>query len=73
VAPPGIPPERKAALRAAFDATMADRSFVAEATSRGLSVNPASGAALETLVHELYATPRDVVEETRTAIRKGAQ
>ncbi len=73
VAPPGIPPERKAALRAAFDATMADPRFVAEASARGLAVNPASGAELDALVQQLYAIPRDVVEETRAVIRKGAQ
>jgi tripartite-type tricarboxylate transporter receptor subunit TctC len=68
-APPGIPPERKAALRAAFDATMADPHFVTEAKARGLSVNPASGAEIEELVRGLYATARDVIEETRAVIR----
>src|SRR3954471_4240750 len=68
IAPPGIPADRAAALRAAFDATMKDPEFVAEANARGQEVNPVSGAALDALIAELYATPRDVVEETKKAI-----
>ena len=36
--------------------------------ARGQEVNPVSGAALDALIAELYATPKDVVEETRRAI-----
>jgi len=67
-APPGLPADRAAALRAAFDATMKDPEFIAEATARGQEVNPVSGADIDNLVAELYATPKDVVEETRRAI-----
>src|ERR1700730_14233357 len=42
VAPPATPADRKEALRRAFDATMADPDFVAEATARSLEVNPVS-------------------------------
>ena len=68
MAPPGLPPDRAMALRTAFDATMKDSEFVAEATARGQEVNPVSGVALDKLVAELYATPKDVVEETKRAI-----
>jgi tripartite-type tricarboxylate transporter receptor subunit TctC len=67
-APPGIPEERKAALRKAFSDTLADPELIAEMKARGHEVNPLSGAALETMVRELYATPADVVAETRKAI-----
>lgn len=67
-APPALPDERKAALRAAFDATMKDAEFVAEAKARGQEVNPVSGEAIDRLLAELYATPRDVVEETKKAV-----
>ena len=43
VAPPGIPADRKAALRAAFDATMKDPVFLAEANGCS-STRPVSGA-----------------------------
>jgi tripartite-type tricarboxylate transporter receptor subunit TctC len=68
VAPPGIPAERAAALRAAFDETMQDPEFLAEAKARGQEVNPVSGTAIDNLLAELYATPKDVTEETKRAI-----
>ena len=52
----------------AFDATRRDPEFVAEATARGQEVNPVSGTDIDKLIAELYATPKDVVEETRKAI-----
>ena len=67
-APPGIPDDRKAALRKAFDDAWADPELLAEMKARGQEVNPVSGAALDALIAELYATPKDVVEETRRAI-----
>jgi len=68
-APPGIPDDRRAALRAAFDVTMTDPDFIAEARASRLEVNPASGAEIDQLLAEIYATPRDLVEKARAAIR----
>jgi len=68
MAPPGLPADRAQALRAAFDETMKDPAFVAEAQARGQEVNPVSGQDIEKLLAELYATPKDVVEETKRAI-----
>ena len=48
--------------------TMKDPEFLAEMKARGQEVNPVSGADLDKLVAELYATPKDVVEETKKAI-----
>jgi tripartite-type tricarboxylate transporter receptor subunit TctC len=73
VAPPGIPVDRKEALRAAFDATMADPDFVAEATARGLEVNPVKGADLDKLLVALYATPPAVIAEVKAIIAEGAK
>ena len=72
VAPPGIPGERREALRAAFDATMQDPAFLAEAKQRGLEVNPVSGPEIDKLLVDLYATPPDIVAETRAVIAPGA-
>ena len=68
MAPPGLPDDRKAALRKAFDDTMRDPEFLAEAKARGQEVNPVSGVEIDRLLAELYATPKDVVEETKRAI-----
>ena len=67
-APPGIPEDRKAALRKAFDESWADPDLLAEMKARGQEVNPVSGPALDKLIAELYATPKDVVDATRKAI-----
>jgi tripartite-type tricarboxylate transporter receptor subunit TctC len=72
-APAELPADRKAALRKAFDETMADREFLAEAKQRGLEVNPVSGAAIDKLVDELYQTAPDIVAEVRAAISEGAR
>jgi tripartite-type tricarboxylate transporter receptor subunit TctC len=73
VAPPGIAPERRDALRAAFDATMRDPEFLAEAKRRGLDVNPVSGAKIDKLIGELYATPGDIIAEVRATVAPGAR
>jgi tripartite-type tricarboxylate transporter receptor subunit TctC len=67
-APPGLPPERAAALRKAFDDAWTDPELIAEMKARGQEINPVSGAAIDRLLAELYATPKDVVEDTRKAI-----
>ena len=69
-APPGIPEDRKAALIAAFDATMKDPEFLAEAKRLDIDVNPVSAKALDQLLAELYATPKDVLEKARQAVAK---
>jgi tripartite-type tricarboxylate transporter receptor subunit TctC len=66
---PGVPDDRKAALRAAFDATMKDPDFVAETTKVKLEVNPATGAEIDRLLAEIYATPKDVIEKAKQAVR----
>jgi tripartite-type tricarboxylate transporter receptor subunit TctC len=73
VAPPGVPEDRRQALRQAFDATMADPDYVAEATARGLEVNPVGGADLDKLLDQLYATPPEIIAEVRAIITPGAK
>jgi tripartite-type tricarboxylate transporter receptor subunit TctC len=72
-APPGVPEERVKALRAAFDATMKDPDFVAEAKKSELEVHPVTGADVATLLHELYATPADVVKLAQEVSRDTPQ
>ena len=67
---PDIPTERKAALRAAFDATMKDPEFLAEAAKADMEISPVSGAMIDTFVAELYKTPKDVVAKAAAAIQK---
>ena len=67
-APPGIPDDRKQALIAAFDATMVDRDFLAEAQKLNFEVHPVSGATIDTLLAEVYATPKDIIAKAAKAI-----
>ena len=73
LAPPDLPPERAKALRTAFDETMKDPEFLAEAKQRQLEVNPMSGAEIDKLVGELYQTPPDVIAATKSVIAEGAR
>jgi tripartite-type tricarboxylate transporter receptor subunit TctC len=66
-APPGLPADRKQALRTAFDKTMADAEFLAEADKRKLEINPVSGADIDALIADIYRTPKDVVAQARAA------
>lgn len=68
--PPAIPNDRKQALRAAFDATMKDERFLADAQKVRLDISPTTGADIEKLIAQLYATPKDVVEKVKHAIRQ---
>jgi hypothetical protein len=73
LAPPDLPAGRALALRKAFDDTMKDPEFLAEAEQRLLDVNPMTGAAINALVSELYRTPPDVIATTKTVIAEGAR
>jgi tripartite-type tricarboxylate transporter receptor subunit TctC len=66
--PPDVPAERVEALRRAFDATMKDDAFVAEATKIGFALDPLTGEQVQALVAELANTPPDVVTRVRAAL-----
>jgi hypothetical protein len=68
VAPPDIPADRKAALTAAFDATMTDPDFLADSRKLALDVRPVTGAAIDQILAEVYTTPKDVLAKTIKAI-----
>ena len=65
----GTPPELVDILRKAFDATMCDPQFLAEADKASLELSPSPGAKVQELVQAFYATPKDIVEKARVAIR----
>jgi tripartite-type tricarboxylate transporter receptor subunit TctC len=63
VLPPDVPADRVAALRKAFDDTMKDPEFIAEAQKVGLDLDPVSYQELTDLTNELFATPKPVLEK----------
>ncbi len=68
-APPGLPLDRQRALRAAFDATMKDPAFLADAKQTDLEVRPVSGEDVQKLVEEVYRSPPDVVQLAADSIK----
>ena len=69
IAPPGLPPERLKMLRDAFDATMTDPEFIAEANLRKLTIDPENGEQLEALIKKTYATPRPIIDRIAKLIQ----
>jgi tripartite-type tricarboxylate transporter receptor subunit TctC len=67
MAPPGVPAERVAMLRRAFDATMADEAFLKEAAAQGFEVAPQTGEQIATRVAAALATPDDIVRKAQLA------
>jgi tripartite-type tricarboxylate transporter receptor subunit TctC len=59
---PGVPPERLAALRAAFQAMIKDPEFLATCEKRNLMVDGASGEAIDQIVNETLQLPKSVPE-----------
>jgi len=65
----GTPAELVTTLRAAFDATMRDPQYLADAEKMHIDISPLPGATVQQLIQALYATPKPVVEQARAAIR----
>jgi tripartite-type tricarboxylate transporter receptor subunit TctC len=66
--PPNVPAPRLEALRRAFDATMKDPAYLAEADKLKIEVDPLSGAEVAALVEQVSRTPADTVARVRTAM-----
>jgi tripartite-type tricarboxylate transporter receptor subunit TctC len=62
LAPPDMPPDRLKMLRDAFDATMKDPEFVSDVKSQKMDVLPVDGQKLNEFVHQIYLTPKAVVD-----------
>jgi tripartite-type tricarboxylate transporter receptor subunit TctC len=67
-APPGVPPDRVRALREAFDASMRDPDFLAEARQAHIWVEPLTGEQMERLIGTAYASPPDVIQRAKSIL-----
>jgi tripartite-type tricarboxylate transporter receptor subunit TctC len=65
--PPNVPADRVAAIRHAFDATMKDKEFLAEADKLKLEIDPMGGGELAKTLEEMAKTPAEVVTRVRDA------
>jgi tripartite-type tricarboxylate transporter receptor subunit TctC len=62
LAPPGIPDDRKAALRQAFNDTMKDPAFLADAAKARLDISSIPGEQIDKFLADAYTTPKPLVE-----------
>ncbi len=63
--PPEVPADRVKAIRDAFDATMKDPQYVADAKRIKMDISPLSGRAISDLVARIQATPQEKVDRLR--------
>jgi tripartite-type tricarboxylate transporter receptor subunit TctC len=68
VATPNTPPERVAALRHAFDETMKDPDFLAEADKAKLDIVPMRGEDAQKIADSIVNTPREVVARAKVLL-----
>jgi tripartite-type tricarboxylate transporter receptor subunit TctC len=65
----GTPAEYVDILRKAFDATMNDPEFLADAKKMRIDIEPLPGAEVQKLIEAFYATPKEIVAQARQAVR----
>jgi len=65
IASSSVPADRMKILRDAFDATMQDPDFQADAAKQGMPFSPTNAEEASKTVDEIYATPDDIVAAAR--------
>ena len=60
-APPGVPAERRARVARAFDRTLRDPDFRAEAERVQLEIDPLDARAIDELLASAYGAPKPVI------------
>jgi tripartite-type tricarboxylate transporter receptor subunit TctC len=67
---PGVPAERVAALRQAFDAMMQDPEFLADAAQMEREIHPIRGVELDALVKKQLSAPKSAIDLLKAALAK---
>jgi tripartite-type tricarboxylate transporter receptor subunit TctC len=65
LAPPGVPAERLAALRSAFNAMIKDQSFLADAAKQRMEIELVTGEDIQTVIAQAYGTAPQVLARAR--------
>ncbi len=65
---PGVPADRVAALRKAFDATLQDPAFLADVEKQRMEIRGMSGEELAQLVKDIISTPAGIRDKVKSAI-----
>lgn len=67
-APPDVPADRVVILRKAFMDMAKSEGFKKDSARAKLDIDPITGEAIQQLLTRIYATPKDVVAQARTAV-----
>jgi tripartite-type tricarboxylate transporter receptor subunit TctC len=73
VAPPGVPPDLVAALRAAFSSMVVDPQFIAEVEKSKLRLSPLSGEKLQNLIEAAFDLDDSLKKRARAAAQVRVQ
>jgi tripartite-type tricarboxylate transporter receptor subunit TctC len=68
--PPGVPADRVAVLRAAFDATMKDAEFLADAAAQKATIRPNGGSEMQALIARIYRLSPAVVARAKELVKE---
>ncbi len=71
IAPPGVPPDRLAALQQAFVAMTGDADFRREAEAMHVDLSPISGAQVLALIRKAAATPGKIIARYNEIVPPG--
>lgn len=71
IAPPDVPADRVEALRRAFDKTVTDEVFLAEAKKATLDINPVPGERLQKIAAQTVNASQAIVDRARMLIQPG--
>jgi tripartite-type tricarboxylate transporter receptor subunit TctC len=66
----GVPPDRAAALEAAFARTFTDRSFLADAEKSQLEIAPLYGESIRQIVGDFLTMPRAIKERLKHSVKR---
>jgi len=67
ILPPGVPRDRVGVLRSAFERTLKDLDFQADARKARLDLSLTTGREIESLIRKVFAVPDHIVERARAA------
>ena len=69
ITPPSVPSSRVAALRQAFDATMADPAYAAKVRSRKLDLRPKTGAQVDKIIRKTLSASPALIQKIKSAMK----
>ncbi len=70
ILPPGVPAERVATLRQAFQQTMQDPELLGEARKMNIDVLPSSGEEVQAEIAQMYKTAPEVIDQVNKALAR---